>query len=172
MHPVTRPKAVRSGPRWNTPSRLKSRCKAWTASCCPAPHSPRPLGRRKRGPGPTLAREAANRSRRVPPTTSILRSLALRLLMLGSSSGGASGTVLVGVGVRGVDCNGLDVNRLAEGAVMLETSLGLSPTASTTPTTPTVSADAVAPAATANRAVVPTPVTLPASAKRDDPRTG
>ena len=70
------------------PSRLASRCSTWTASCCPDRHPPRPRGRRNSGPGPTLASEAANRSRRVLPTASICRSLALKLLMFGSRGGG------------------------------------------------------------------------------------
>jgi hypothetical protein len=133
------------------------------------PASASPLGSRSSGPGPTLAREAASRSRGVSPTTSIWRSLALRLLMFGSRSGGGRGTIRVGLGV-GADCVALDVEPLREGLVMFEAARRRSSTTSTTHTTPTTSAVAVTAVATATRVVIPTFVTVPMPRKRQEPR--
>jgi hypothetical protein len=109
-----------------------------------------------------LAREAANRSRRVFPTTWMLKLLALRLLMLGSSSGGAGRAV--GVGFDGV---ALVVSPLGEGALTFETLRRRSSTASTTPTAPTIRAVAVAVPAIATRVVLPTSVTVPTPRKHE-----
>jgi hypothetical protein len=117
----------------------------------------------KSGPGPTLASDAAKRSRRVVPTTSICKSLALRLLMLGSSNGAGRGTVGVGIGAN---CVALGASPLGEGLVMVEPERRRSSTASTIPTTPTTSAVAVAVAATTTRVVLATCVTVPTPPKQ------
>ena len=99
----------------------------------------------------------------VVPTTSICKSLALRLLMLGSSNGAGRGTVVVGIGVEGV---ALGAAPLGEELVMVEPERRRSSITSTIPTTPTTSAVAVAVAATATRVVLPTCVTVPTPPRR------
>ena len=85
--------------------------------------------------------------------------------MLGSSSGGGGGTVLVWDGA-GVGWVALAMTPLAEGLVTFEAGGWRSSTASTTPTAPTASATAVPDAAIATRVALPTSVTVPTPLKR------
>ena len=103
MHPTSCRRSGRSRARWNRPSLLASRCSTWRAGCWPRGQSVRPRGCSSSGPGPKLASDDENRSRRSSPTASIERSAGRRLRRLGSSSAGARGVTdglgtAVGVG--------------------------------------------------------------------------
>ena len=145
------------------PSASRSRCRTWTAACCSRGQFVRPRGSSSSsGPGPRLASEAAKRSRRSSPTTSMARSLGRRLRMFGSSRGGGESVGdadegAVGEGTRAAESLGTGAfSACASGRVLSTTATTIPiPIASTT-TSPAVT----------SRVLTPTFATVPRAHKR------